>query len=210
MPVLDDQAVEDLLDSGLQVRQFTPDLEVRETKKGRVVRGISVPWDVEAEIDEWLIEGFRRGVVDHQLDSAHRVAFARGHMNLGGVLIGRGLQMRNDAAGLYTEMLASRTPVGEETVELIKDGALRHQSVAFQPRLREASPSKLVEGRTAIWRTKIDLKEVAMVLEGAYGDLAAAMSVRHKQDAETVRPGLVEAQRVIDQLPPLPAPPVTY
>jgi HK97 family phage prohead protease len=207
---LDDDVVEEFLDSGVHVRQFSTDLEVRESRKGRIVRGIAVPWDVEAEIDEWLIEGFRRGAFDHQFGSEFRVAFGRNHINLGGTLIGRGQEFRNDAKGLYVEMLTSRTPVGEETVELVRDRALRYMSVAFQPRLNKPAPSQLVANRTAIWRTKGDIREVAMVLEGAYGDLAEALGVRHKADADTPRPGLVEAQRALDELRPLPAPPAAY
>ena len=217
MPV-DAEQVDELVESGLEIRSYTPDLEVRSTKRGREVTGIAVPWDVETEIDEYLIEGFRRGAMDHQFPAAHRVAFSREHIKLGGSLIGRGLEMRNDAAGLWVKLLASRTPLGEETAQLLDDKALRQLSVAFEPRRRVVTRSaaqvrnragQLVDsrGRSTVWRTRVDLREVAVVMEGAYGDLAAALAVRHKKQEEEPRPGLVEAQQTLDKWRPLPVPP---
>ncbi len=80
--------------------------------------------------------------------------------------------MRDDAAGLYVELRASRTPVGDETLELVKDGALDQLSIMF----RERQNRRLAGGVTE--RVKADLAEVAVVMQGAYGDLAAAVGVR--------------------------------
>jgi len=187
----------------LQIRSFTPDLEVRSSAKGRTVVGIAVPWDVETELDPYLIEGFRRGAFDHQLEAFYRVKLSREHIIKGGILIGRGLQARNDAKGLYVEMLASRTAVGEETLQLVQDGALADLSVAFWPRQQTKAPSLLIRGRDAVWRTKGQLEEVAVVLEGQYAraGFESALGVRSAQPA---RPGINEAQRVLDEWPLLP------
>lgn len=187
----------------LMTRAFGTDLEVRATAKGRTVVGIAVPWDAEQEIDAFLVEGFRSGAFDHQLAAFERVKLAREHITLGGRLIGRGLLARNDAAGLYVEMLAAHTDVAEETLQLLQAGALSALSAGFLPRQNRAARSARYPGRDTVWRVTADLREVAVVLEGAYGDLAVATAVRSPQQ----RPGLDAARSVLDSLPPLPAPP---
>src|SRR5882757_9569948 len=128
-------------------RSFAPDLEVKHGGDGRTVYGIAVPYNAPTRIDGELVEQFARGAFNHQVRDPGRVKFAREHVMLGGSLIGALSAMRDDAAGLYVEMRASRTPVGDETLE----------------------------------RVKAHLAEVAVVMEGAYGDLATAAGVRSAQ-----------------------------
>jgi HK97 family phage prohead protease len=156
-------------------RSFTPDLEVRAGGDGRTVFGIAVPWNAPTRIDDVLVEQFARGAFSHQLRSASRVKFEREHVELGGTLIGALSLMRDDPAGLYVEMRASRTPVGDETLELIKDGALDQLSIKF----RERQNRKLAGGITE--RVRADLAAVAVVMEGAYGHLATTAGVRSAQ-----------------------------
>lgn len=186
----------------LQIRSFHPELEVRSSAKGRTIVGIAVPWDVEAELDPYLIEGFRSGAFDHQLDAFRRVKLSREHITKGGELIGRGLQARNDAKGLYVEMLVSRTDLGEQTLRLVEDQALTDLSVAFWPRQQSKAPSALVRGRDTVWRTKGDLEEVAVVLEGQYGiaraGFDAAVGVR---SAQLRCPRSSEVQRILTEWP---------
>lgn len=152
-----------------QYRSFNPDLEYRADGKNRYVRGIAVPYDQPVRITNDLVEAFRSGVVDHQMNAANRVWFAREHIVLGGTLIGAGREMRNDAAGLWGEWKVSDTVIGNDTYELMKDGALRELSVGFQPVTDDRSSAPGI-----VIRTKVNLKEVAVVLEGAYGELATA------------------------------------
>lgn len=156
-------------------RSFAPDLEVRSGGDGRTVYGIAVPWNAPTRIDDTLVEQFARGAFNHQMRDPGRVKFAREHVMLGGTLIGAVTLLRDDAAGLYVEMRASRTPVGDETIELIKDGALDQLSIMF----RERQNRRLAGGVTE--RVKAHLAEVATVMEGAYGDLAMAAGVRSAQ-----------------------------
>jgi HK97 family phage prohead protease len=156
-------------------RSFAPDLQVRPGGDGRTVYGIAVPYNAPTRIDDTLVEQFARGAFNHQLHDPGRVKFAREHVKLGGILIGAGAQMRDDAAGLYGEWRVSRTPAGDETLELVKDGALDQLSIMF----RERQNRRLAGGVTE--RVKADLAEVAVVMEGAYGDLAKAAGVRSAQ-----------------------------
>lgn len=156
-------------------RSFAPDLQVRSGGDGRTIYGIAVPYNAPVRIDGNLVEQFARGAFNHQLRDPGRVKFAREHVMLGGTLIGAASLLRDDAAGLYVEMRASRTPVGEETLELVKDGALDQLSIMF----RERQNRRLGGGITE--RVKADLAEVAVVMQGAYGELATAAGVRSAQ-----------------------------
>jgi HK97 family phage prohead protease len=156
-------------------RSFAPDLEVRSGGDGRTVYGIAVPWQAPTRIDHSLVEQFARGAFNHQMKDPGRVKFAREHVMLGGTLIGAVTLMRDDAAGLYVEMRAASTQAGDETIALIREGALDQLSIMF----RERQNRKLAGGVTE--RVKAHLAEVAVVMEGAYGDLAAAAGVRSAQ-----------------------------
>lgn len=156
-------------------RSFSPDLEVRSGGDGRTIYGIAVPYNAPARIDEVLVEQFARGAFNHQINKPSRVKFAREHVLLGGEVIGAASMLKDDAAGLYVELRAARTRKGDETLELVKDGALDQLSIMF----RERQNRKLAGGVTE--RVTADLREVAVVMEGAYGELASAAGVRSRQ-----------------------------
>lgn len=165
----------------LAYRTFTPDLEVRSKGDGRTIAGIAVPYGKPVFISHGLTEQFRSGAFNEQLGpvlpggvlrSANRVFVAREHMALGGTLLGRATLLRNDAAGLYAELRVSRTALGDETLELVKDGALTDLSIAF----REKQNARLPGGVTE--RVAAELVEIAVVLQGAYGDQALVSAVR--------------------------------
>jgi len=157
-------------------RSFSPDLQVRASGQGgsdgRTVYGIAVPYNAPTRIDDNLVEQFARGAFNHQIDKPGRVKFSREHMLLGGELIGVASMLKDDAAGLYVELRTAKTPTGESTLELIKAGALDELSIMF----REAKSRVLPGGVTE--RVIADLREVAIVMEGAYGELATAGGVR--------------------------------
>lgn len=159
----------------VQYRSFTPDLEVRSGGDGRTICGIVVPWNAPTRINDTTVEQFARGAFNHQLGKPSRVRLEREHVQLGGVLIGAGQAMRNDAAGLYMELRASKTREGDETLELVKDGALDQLSVAFHERQSRVVAGGITERVTA------DLRAVAVVMVGAYGELASIAAVRSQQ-----------------------------
>lgn len=193
-------------------RTFTPELEVRSASKGgdgRTIVGIAVPYGRPQRIDAQLVEQFARGAFNHQIRAAQRVAFAREHMSLGGTLIGRTTVLRDDAAGLYGEWRVSKTPAGEETLELVKDGALSDLSIGF----RERQNRRLQDG--TIERSTADLREVAVVMEGAYGANAVVAAVRAQgPDSDWQCPSCAatatraaQAAQILAGLPALPPPP---
>jgi HK97 family phage prohead protease len=164
----------------MQYRSFRPDLEVRSGGDGRTIYGIVVPYNAPTRINQDLVESFARGAFNHQLAAPSRVKLSREHVLLGGTLIGAGSTFRDDAAGLYGELRASKTPVGDETIELVRDGALNQLSIMFEERQNRRLAGGITE------RVKAHLAEVAVVLEGAYGDLAAAAGVRSAAHGDAV------------------------
>ena len=152
-------------------RSFTPDLEVRSGGDGRTIHGIAVPYGRTINVpSEGIRERFARGAFNHQLRAANRVSFARDHLPMGGVLIGPVRMLRDDAAGLYFEARASKTPAGDETLELVKDGALREISVGFKDRRNRMVSDA---GGPITERVKADATEIAVVRAGAYGQQGA-------------------------------------
>lgn len=183
-------------------RSFAPELEVRSGGDGRTIFGIAVPWGRPQRIDASLTEQFRSGAFDHQLRAPGRIPYAREHLKLGGTLIGSTILMRNDALGLYWEGRVSKTAAGEETLELVKDGALPELSIGFRERQNGRLPGNIVE------RVKAEIFEVASVLEGAFGELATVGGVRSKRcncGCHAVTSGVAEVDQVLAALPPLPA-----
>lgn len=156
-------------------RAFAPELEIRAAAKGgdgRTVEGICVPYDRPQRIDSTLVEQFARGAFAAQSNAAHRVKFAREHLAYGGALIGRAVELRDDAAGLWGAFRVSATPAGDETLELLRDGVLDELSIGFATRQDRREPDG------TITRVKAHLIEVSAVLAGAYGRGATVSAVR--------------------------------
>ncbi|MEV6879552.1 HK97 family phage prohead protease [Amycolatopsis sp. NPDC051128] len=176
-------------------RQWMPDLEVRSSGDGRTICGIAVPYERPQYIDSRLTEQFARGAFNAQLRAAHRVPFMRDHGPHGGRLIGVATTLRDDAAGLYGEWRVSRTPTGDETLELVKDGALSELSIGFREGQNRTRPGGVIERATAT------LTEVAIVMAGAYGEAAAIASVR----AQSTVDRRAELAQIVAGLPTLSA-----
>jgi HK97 family phage prohead protease len=169
---------------------------------GRTVFGILVPWNHPMRIDAELREQFEPGGADHVITAgergqarggipAYRMHFAREHVRQGGSPIGRTMLLRNDAAGLYGEWRVSRTPVGDETIELIKDGVYRELSVGF--RCAPGWSRRLQDGTVS--RTRFDPFEAAVVLRGAYADAAVVAGVRDEADESEAHEAAERAER---------------
>ena len=170
-------------------RPVAAELEVMRAESGggdgRTVFGILVPWNHPQRIDASLTEQFERGGADHVIAAgergrapggipAYRMHFSREHVRQGGHPCGRTQLLRDDAAGLYGEWVISRTAVGDELLELIKDGVYRELSVGF--RAAPAWERRLPDGTVS--RTRFDPFEAASVLRGAYADAAMVAGVR--------------------------------
>lgn len=182
------------------------DLEIRSGGDGRTITGIAVPYNAAQRIDANLTEEWLPGAFRHQEKAADKVAFSREHLDLGGALIGKLTMMKDDPAGLYIEARASRTQLGDDTLELVRDGALRDLSIGFSPR---PGGDKL-RSDGVLQRSKADLREVAVVMQGAFGDLATVGGIRSHGDprcprcAAAAMSNMEAARQVIASLPMLP------
>jgi len=128
--------------------------EIRETNvETREVIGRAVPYNDVIDIGGGDKEQFVRGSVD--LNS--HVKLFRDHKEI----IGKVNSMEEREDGLWIKAKISSTKLGDETLELVKDGAIRSFSVGFIPVVDEK------QDRTII-RKKVNLKEVSLVAFPAY------------------------------------------
>lgn len=161
-------------------RVFDAELSLRRAGAGgdgRTVFGRAVPYGAPQYIYDGLTEEFDRGAFDHQLKAANRVRLAREHVQLGGTLIGAARSLRDEPGGLMFEARVSKTVTGDETLELVHDGALRQVSIGF--RERPHGNRRTDDG--VLHRTAADLFEIALVMEGAYGEQAELAGVRSRE-----------------------------
>ena len=176
-------------------RPVAAELEIMRAEQGgsdgRTVFGILVPWNHPQRIDENLREQFEPGGANSVIAAgergrapgglpAYRMHFAREHVRQGGAACGRTQLLRDDPAGLYGEWRVSRTAVGDELIELIKDGVYRELSVGF--RCAPSWSRTLPDGTVS--RTRFDPFEAAAVLRGAYADAASVAGVRDEVETE--------------------------
>lgn len=194
----------------VQYRTFSSELELRKKGDGRTLFGIAVPYKKAMRITDDLIEQFGPAPFADQMRAwmlgrdYHRVPFARDHLPFGGALIGATKLLRDDPAGLYGEWRIAKTPAGDEALELYDVGALNDLSIGFREQVNRMLEGGIVE------RVRATLTEVALVLEGAYGELATAQGVRSAAHVATpyepapATPNLDAARALIASLPPLP------
>ena len=71
------------------------------------------------------------GAFDASLAAGHKVRFLRQHDH--SKVLGTVLALKADAHGLHGRFKISRTPLGEETYQLLKDGALDSFSIGYLP-----------------------------------------------------------------------------
>jgi HK97 family phage prohead protease len=159
------------------LHRATPaDLEIR--ADGRTVVGIAVPFDNPTEIAERgrrFTEVFRRGAFSRTIsERGGKVKFFAEHYAAGRLPVGRAHLLREDAAGLYSEFRVSQTRDGDETLELIRDGALDSLSIGFRP---VPNGDRWNRARDLVERIEVKLTEVAAVAFPAY-EGAAIVGVR--------------------------------
>lgn len=145
------------------------DLEVRD---GRTVYGLAVPFDREATVNDGFgnyREVFRKGAFARTIKAGvNRVKFLKNH-DRGRDPLGRAISLREDPAGLVGEFYISDTRDGNDTLELVRDGALDAFSIGFAP-IKERDNKGLVE------RLEVKLREVSLVTFPAYeGALVAGV-----------------------------------
>jgi len=173
----------------IESRSYELDLEIRAEGDGRTICGICVPYNVEQRIHAGLTEVFLPGAFDGVTRAAHRVKLLMGHDSKG-LPLGRATTLREDASGLYGEFRVSKTDIGDQALELVRDGVLTNLSVGFQPLKDNRRRDGIVE------RVKAHLAEVSLVTFGAYGEKAAVAAVREVIE----KPNLAQLENVLAKI----------
>ena len=150
---------------------ITRSFEIRATDaEKREVSGIAVPFNQTIDIGGGWSERFEKGAVDLTAD----VKLFRDHEDIIGVVT----EMEESDEGLLIRAKISDTVLGNETLNLVKDGAIRSFSVGFIP------VTDVKKDKTII-RKKVNLKEVSLVAFPAY-DKAEVLSVREETNQEEI------------------------
>ena len=107
------------------------------------IAGVKALGDGDPDGPAWIVEGYvagfdnvdlgndiiRPGAFDASLAAGHKVRFLRQHDHA--KVLGTVLGLRADEHGLHGRFKISRTPLGEETYQLLKDGALDSFSIGY-------------------------------------------------------------------------------
>jgi phage head maturation protease len=149
------------------VRAFESTLAVRDGGDGRTIEGPLLPWGVEARVldrGRLVVETFERGAL-HDVDPA-RVPLTATHPRDPGTLpIGVTLAIDERADAAWGAWRVSRTALGDEVLELARDGVPLGLSVGF---VELPGGSRWSPDRRRVTRTRAQLDHVAVVRRAAY------------------------------------------
>jgi len=116
----------------METSQPLPILEVKTAAGGeRIVEGYVSTFDAVDLGGDVVLPG----AFDASLAGGRRVPFLRGHDH--NAVLGTTLSLRADHYGLHGRFKLSRTPLGDETYQLLKDGALDSFSIGYLPDVSE-------------------------------------------------------------------------
>lgn len=142
----------------------------------RIIQLIAIPYDEDTRVlheGRWITESVAPGSFDGVERRANRVKVNREHDSL--LTVGRTVALHpSRSEGLIADVKISRTPLGEETLELASDGAL-DASVGFAP---FPGFEHYTERRTRRRITKAFLDHIALTADPAY-EGANVLAVRN-------------------------------
>jgi HK97 family phage prohead protease len=148
-------------------REFTSSLALREGGDGRTLVGPLLPWGITARVldrGRLVEETFERGALAGT-DPA-RVPLTATHPRDAGTLpIGVTVELEERADAAYGAWRVSKTALGDEVLELARDGVPLGLSVGFA---EVAGGSRWSPDRRRVVRTRAALDHVAVVRVPAY------------------------------------------
>jgi uncharacterized protein len=160
----------------LLTRAFPVNLAVRDKGDGRTLVGPLVPWGVEARVldrGRLVVETFERGaLVD--ADPARIPLTAKHPRDNQELPIGVTVELEERADAAWGAWRVSKTALGDEVLELARDGVPLGLSVGFA---EVAGGSRWSADRRRVTRTRAQLDHVAIVRVGAYAG-AGVIGVR--------------------------------
>jgi HK97 family phage prohead protease len=161
-------------------RSFTSALQIRADGDGRVLFGALLPWDTEAQVMDrgrLVTETFQRGALA-DVDPGRVPLTARHPRDAETLPIGRTVELEERADAAWGAWRVSKTALGDEVIELARDGVPLGLSVGF---IEVAGGSRWL-GRSRVVRTRAALDHVAVVRVPAYAG-AGVVGVRSGESA---------------------------
>jgi hypothetical protein len=155
------------------VRSFTSTLAVRDGGDGRTLVGPVMPWNVEALVldrGREVVETFQRGALA-DADPARVPLTARHPTDAQQLPIGVTVELEERADAAWGAWRVSRTALGDEVLELARDGVPLGLSVGF---MELPGGSRWSADRRRVTRTRAALDHVAVVRVPAYQGAAVA------------------------------------
>jgi phage head maturation protease len=147
-------------------RSYTAALHVRDGGDGRTLVGALLPWGVEARVldrGRLVVESFERGALAGN-DPAKVPLTARHPTDAQQLPIGRTTELEERADAAWGAWHVSKTALGDEVLELARDGVPLGLSVGFV----ELPGGSRWLGRSRVVRTRAQLDHIAVVRQGAY------------------------------------------
>jgi HK97 family phage prohead protease len=159
----------------IEIRTSPIALELRED--GRTLTGTVMPYNTEARIGTYT-ETFRPGAFADADPTQVPLLAVHDHESLP---IGRALTLTDGPTGLDAELRVSKTTLGDEVLELVRDGAATGLSVGFVPVTDRWNAT-----RSSVERIKAKLVEISITAFPAYSD-ARILAVRSEELLRTPR-----------------------
>jgi len=149
------------------IREVVTGLQVRGEPDQRVLFGPLIPWNVEARVLDWgrmVVETFERGALAGT-DPARVPLTARHPVDAQQLPIGVGVELeeRDDAA--WGAWRVSKTALGDEVLELARDGVPLGLSIGF---MEVPGGSRWSPDRRRVARTRALVDHAAIVRTPAY------------------------------------------
>jgi HK97 family phage prohead protease len=175
------------------LRSYQATLHLRDNGDGRTLVGPLLPWGVEARVVDrgrHVVETFQRGALA-DVDPA-RVPLTATHPRDNQTLpIGRTVELEERADAAWGAWRVSKTALGDEVLELARDGVPLGLSVGF---LEVPGGSRWSTDRKRVTRTRAALDHVAVVRVPAYAG-AGVQGVRAAHGPATAHPLATLARR---------------
>lgn len=187
------------------IRDFVADIEIRSDGTGRTVHGILVPYNTPARVSDGgpaYEEMFAPGAFARDIEARNGdyrgVKFLYQHQH--DEPIGRAVELRDDAAGLFGAFRVAKTSKGDEVLELLREGVLDSFSIGFRP--IDPAPGDPLNINEPVVRVKAGLRETSVVTFPAYaGALIAGVRAieptdHHGEEVAVVEVGTTEPDGV--------------
>jgi HK97 family phage prohead protease len=162
-------------------RQSLSTLAIRDGGDGRTIEGPLVPWGVEARVLEggrMVVETFQRGALAG-VEPSRVPLTARHPRDAQELPIGVTVELEERADAAWGAWHVSKTALGDEVLELARDGVPLGLSVGF---LEVPGGSRWTPDRRRVVRTRAALDHVAVVRVPAYAG-AGVVGVRSAASA---------------------------